>query len=89
MDSITVTEITRGFTEDSELRERYQEEGFGLETVFEKKELAEARASEIKNSYLLSNDDIRIVKHISSVEAGEKPHWEVYVTAGKGLEVSF
>jgi hypothetical protein len=36
-----IQEVTKGFSEDSALRERYQEEGFGLETVFEKQEWAD------------------------------------------------
>lgn len=82
-------EITRGFIEDIALRERYEKEGFGLETVFEKQDWAEARMKELKQSWALTDDDIRLVKHISSPETGEQCTWEVYVKAGKGLPVLF
>lgn len=84
----TVTGVTRGFNEDFALREKYEKEGFGLETVFEKKEWAEDRIKELK-AYGLNEGDIRLVNHISSRETGEKPTWEVYVKAGKGLPVLF
>ena len=87
--SILVQEVTRGFAEDIALRERYQEEGFGLETGFEKQEWAEERILELKETYGLTDTDIRLVKHISSPETGEKPVWEVFVKAGKGLKVDF
>ncbi len=82
-------EVTRGFIEDFALRERYQKEGLGLETVFEKQEWAVDRAAELKQIYGLTDADIRLVKHISTPETGEKPTWEVYVKAGKGLSVLF
>lgn len=82
-------EVTRGFGEDIALRERYQEEGFGLETVFEKQEWAEDRITELKQTYGLTDADVRLVEHISTPETGEKPTWEVYVKAGKGLAVLF
>lgn len=81
--------VTKGFAEDVALRKRYEKEGFGLETVFEKEDWALARASQIKQNYGLTDDDIRLVKHISSPETGEKATWEVYVRAGKGLPVLF
>lgn len=87
--SLYVQQVTRGFAEDSALRERYEKEGFGLETVFEKREWAEDRVAELRQTYDLTNADIRLVKHISTPETGEKPTWEVYVKAGKGLPVLF
>lgn len=36
-----IQEVTRGFSEDTDLRKRYQKEGLGLGTVFEKKEWAD------------------------------------------------
>ena len=82
-----VTEETRGFAEDIALRERYQKDGFGLETAFEKQEWAEARVLELKQTYKLNDSAIRMVQHISTPETGEKPSWEVYVKIGKGLKV--
>jgi hypothetical protein len=84
-----VQEVTRGFSEDIALRERYQKEGFGLETVFEKQKWAEERITELKQIYDLTDGDIHFVKHISTSETGEKPSWEVYVKAGKRLPVLF
>lgn len=82
-------EVTRGFSEDIALRERYQKEGFGLETVFEKQKWAEDRIKELKQTYGLTDADIRLVNHISTPETGEKPAWEIYVKVGKGLPVLF
>ena len=87
--SLYVQQVTRGFAEDIALRERYEKEGFGLETVFEKREWAEDRVAELRQTYDLTNADIRLVKHISTPETGEKPTWEVYVKAGEGLPVLF
>ncbi len=86
---IIVRETTKGFSEDEILRKRYEKEGFGLETAFEKSEWARARISELKQGYGLSDSDVRLVKHISSPESGKKPFWEVYVKDGKGLKVLF
>jgi hypothetical protein len=82
-------DATRGFAEDIALRERYEREGFGLETAFEKREWAEARVLELKQTYDLADADIRLVKHISSPETGERLVWEVYVKANKQVEVLF
>jgi hypothetical protein len=84
-----IQEVTRGFSEDIVLREHYQKEGFGLETVFEKQKWAEDRIIELKKTYGLTDADIRVVNHISTPETGEKPTWEVYVKVGKGLGVLF
>ena len=85
----SIQEVTRGFIEDIALRERYEKEGFGLETVFEKQEWAEVRIMELRQTWALTDDDIRLVKHISTPETDEKSTWEVYVKAGKGLPVLF
>jgi hypothetical protein len=87
--SIFVNHVTRGFTEDIDLRERYKKEGFGLETVFERREWAEDRMIELKQNNGLTDADIRLVKHFSTPETGEKPSWEVYVKAQKGISVLF
>jgi len=84
-----IQEVTRGFAEDIALRERYHKKGFGLETVFEKQEWAEGRVTELKQTYGLTDADIRLVKHISTPETGEKATLEVYIKAGKGLPVLF
>ena len=87
--ALYVQQVTRGFAEDIALRERYQEESFGLETVFEKQEWAEDRVRELQQTCGLTDADIRLVKHVSTPETGEKPTWEVYVKARKGLPVLF
>lgn len=79
-------EITRGFSEDIALRKHYKREGFGLESVFEKREWAEDRAAELKQTYGLTDADIRLVRHVST---GGKITEEVYAKAGKGLPVLF
>lgn len=84
-----IQDVTRGFSEDIALRVSYQKEGFGLEAVFEKQEWAEGRVTDLKQTYGLLVPDIRLVKHISTPETGEKPTWEVYVKAGKGVPVLF
>lgn len=84
-----VQEVTRGLAEDVALRKRYEEESFGLETAFEKEEWAKARVVELKRTYGLTDVDIRLVRHVSSPETGERSAWEVYVKASKGVEVLF
>jgi hypothetical protein len=85
----SIQEVTKGFAEDITLRKRYEKQDFGLETVFEKQEWAEARTAELKQTYSLADDEVRLVRHISTPETGEKPTWEVYVKVGKGAKVLF
>ncbi|MCS7305559.1 MAG: hypothetical protein NZ602_10690 [Thermoguttaceae bacterium] len=84
-----VRELTTGFTEDTELRLRYEREGFGLETVFDRPELAQARAAQLQQDFALLDDDIRLVQHISTPETRSRSTWEVYIRAGKGIPVLF
>jgi hypothetical protein len=86
---IAVQGITKGFTEDIALRQRYEKEGFGLETGFERRDWAEERIANLRQEYNLVDSDTRLVKHISSPETGKKTTWEVYVIDGKGVEVLF
>jgi len=86
---IAVQDVTKGFSEDIALRQHYEKEGFGLETGFERRDLAEKRISDLKEVYKLAGSDIRLVRHISSPETGEKTTWEVYIRDGKGVEVLF
>ena len=81
-------EITKGFKEDTELRKRYQDEGFGLETVFEFREWAIERINLIK-SWGLSETDIRLFQHISSHKSGMQSFGEIYVKDNRGLRVHF
>jgi hypothetical protein len=87
--AVTVQDITKGFIQDINLRERYQEEGFGLETGFERRDWAEKRITDLKEAYNLADSDIRLVRHISSPETGKKTTWEVYVRDVNGIEVLF
>ncbi len=84
-----IQETTRRFSEELALRGRYQREGFGLESAFEKREMAEARVVEIKRGYHLTSTHIRLVQHTYILQMGERTMWEVYVKAGKGLKVLF
>ena len=86
---LPVEAITRGFVEDASLRERFEREGFGLESVFEHEEWAQNRAAEIQGYYCLKPEDTRLVKHISTPESGEREAWEIYVKIKKGLRFLF
>lgn len=84
-----IQEVTKGFIEDITLRKRYERQSFGLDTVFEGPEWADDRVTELKQTYCLTDNDIRLVKHISTPETGENSSWEVYVKSGKGVSVLF
>lgn len=86
---IAVQDATKGFAEDIALRQRYEKEGFGLETGFERRDWAEERVADLRQEYNLVDSDIRLVRHISSPETGEKTTWEVYIRDGKGVKVLF
>ncbi len=79
----------RGLVQDITLRQRYQKDGFGLESVFEKRERAMTRISELKGSYGLTNADFRLVQNRSKVGAGERIVWQVFAKHGKGVRVRF
>jgi|GEM_PF-3487395 len=84
-----VREVTRGFAEAKALDQRYQQEGFELDSGFEKPEWAEQRAAELHQEYRRQQDDIRIVQHISTPETGCRSTWLVYVRSDKGMRVLF
>jgi len=86
---IAFQDVTKGFAEDNALRQRYEKEGFGLETGFERRDWAEERIADLRQEYNLVDSDIRLVRHISSPETGEKTIWEVYIRDNKGVEVLF
>ncbi len=79
----------RGLRQDIALRYRYQKDGFGLESVFEKRERAMARVSELKGSHGLRDADFRLVQNRSKVGSGERIVWQVFVKHGKGIKVRF
>lgn len=82
-----IEDITRGLAQDIVLRQRYQEEGFGLESGFGTEKEARARIAGLKQSHGLSDVDIRLVQNISGAGAEERVMWQVYVKAGKGVSV--
>jgi|YNPMSStandDraft_1061717.scaffolds.fasta_scaffold18324_4 hypothetical protein len=84
-----VREITRGFAEAGALDQRYQQEGFKLDSGFEKPEWAEQRAAQLQREYRLQEEDIRIVQHISTPETGCRSTWLVYARDVKGIGVLF
>ncbi|HOM18708.1 MAG TPA: hypothetical protein PLQ00_15355 [Thermoguttaceae bacterium] len=86
---LSIREVTIGFAEDQELRLRYEREGFGLYAVFERPEWAEEQSLELQREFLLCEEDIRLVQHISTPETGSRSTWEIYIRAGKGIRVLF
>jgi len=83
-------ESIRGLRQDIALRQRYQKDGFGLESVFEKRERAVARISELKRTYGLGNADTRLVQNRLPVGGmGERVVWQVFARHGKGVKVRF
>lgn len=90
MDKTTsVHDVTIGISKAESLRKRYQNESFGLETGFEIRDLAEKRILDLRKAYNLAEHDLRLVKHVSSAETGHRTLSEVYVRAGKGVDVLF
>ena len=80
----------RGLHQDIALRQRYQKDGFGLESVFDKRERAMTRISELKGTYALHNADIRLVQNRLPIGGmGERVMWQVFAKHGKGIKVRF
>ena len=71
------------------LRQRYQKDGFGLESAFDRRERAMSRVSELKRSYGLTIADVRLVQNRAKAGAGERVVWQVFVKHGKGVKVRF
>ena len=82
-------ESIKGLAQDIALRQRYQKALFGLESVFEKREQAMARISELKGTHGLTNADFRLVENRCRVGAGERVVWQVFAKHGKGIKVRF
>jgi hypothetical protein len=82
-----VEDITFGLAQEVMLRQRYQQEDFGLESAFGSEREARARITDLKRNYGLSEADIRLVQNISKVGGGERITWQVYAKAGKGANV--
>jgi len=82
-----VEDITYGLGQEIMLRQRYQKEGFGLESAFGGEREARARISELKRKFGLSDADIRLIQNISKAGTQERITWQVYAKAGKGVNV--
>ena len=79
----------RGLAQEIMLRQRYQEDGFGLESGFDRRERAVAHISGLKRSYGLTDADFRLVQNRAKVGSGERVVWQVFAKDGKGLKVRF
>ena len=82
-----IEDITYGLAQEVMLRQRYQKEGFGLESAFGGEREARARIVELKRNFGLSDADIRLIQNISKAGAQERITWQVYAKAGKGVNV--
>ena len=82
-----IEDVTFGLGQEVMLRQRYQQDGFGLESAFGSERQARARIAELKRSFGLSDADIRLVQNTSKVGAQERVTWQVYAKAGKGVSV--
>ena len=82
-----VEDITFGLAQEVALRQRYQKEGFGLESAFGGEREARARVEELKRKFGLSDGDIRLVQNVSKAGTQERITWQVYAKAGKGVNV--
>jgi len=83
-------ESIRGLAQDIALRQRYQKDGFGLESAFDKRERAMSRISELKGTYALHNADIRLVQNrLPMGGMGERVMWQVFAKQVKGVKVRF
>lgn len=80
-------DTTFSLSQEILLRQRYQEEGFGLESAFGGESEARARIAELKRKFRLSDADIRLVQNVSKSGEVEKITWQVYARAGKGVNV--
>jgi hypothetical protein len=82
-----VEDVTFGLAQEVALRQRYQKDGFGLESAFGNERQARARIEELKRKFGLAEPDIRLVQNIAKVGPKEKTTWQVYAKGGKGVNV--
>ena len=82
-----VEDMTFGLAQEVALRQRYQKEGFGLESAFGGEREARARVEELERKFGLSDADIRLVQNVSKAGTQERITWQVYAKAGKGVNV--
>jgi len=84
-----IEDVTEGLDRNIMLRLHYQRDGFGLESAFEREAWARARIAELREKHGLTIGEIRLVKHISSRQSGQKVTWQVHAKEGKGVNVAF
>ena len=82
-----VEDVTFGLVQEVALRQRYQKDGFGLESAFGNERQARAGVEELKRKFGLGEADIRLVQNIAKVGPKERTTWQVYAKAGKGVSV--
>jgi hypothetical protein len=82
-----IQDLTLGLGQEIALRQRYQQDGFGLESAFGSEREARARIEALKRKFGLSEMDIRLVQNISKAGPKDRITWQVYAKAGKGVNV--
>ena len=82
-----VEDVTFGLAQEVALRQRYQQEGFGLESAFGSEREARARIETLRRKFGLSEIDIRLIQNISRTGGQERTTWQVYAKGGKGVKV--
>lgn len=82
-----VEDVIFGLAQEVALRQRYQRDGFGLESAFGNERQARARVEELRNKFGLAEADIRLVQNIAKIGNQEKVTWQVYAKADKGVTV--
>jgi hypothetical protein len=82
-----IQDLTLGLGQEIALRQRYQQDGFGLESAFGSEREARARIEVLKRKFGLSEMDIRLVQNISKAGPKDRITWQVYAKAGKGVNV--
>jgi hypothetical protein len=82
-----VEDVTFGLAQEVALRQRYQKDGFGLESAFGNESQARARIDTLKRKFGLAEPDIRLVQNIAKIGPKERTTWQIYARAGKGVNV--
>jgi hypothetical protein len=82
-----VEDVTFGLAQEVALRQRYQKDGFGLESAFGNERQARGRIDELKRKFGLAETDIRLVQNIAKIGPQERTTWQVYAKSGKGVRV--
>jgi len=82
-----VEDVTFGLVQEVALRQRYQQDGFGLESAFGSERQARARIEELKQKFGLGEADIRLVQNMAKSGGKEKTTWQIYAKAGMGVNV--